>query len=312
MKVLITGSSSLIGYKVISKFLKNGYEVIALYLSHGLNISDLYVKKFKVDITEYDDIYKVFEIFHPRIVVHLAAYADVDGCEINRDIAWRTNVLGSINIVKLASKYSKHIVYLSTDYVFDGERGDYEEYDVPNPVNYYGLTKLCGEIAVLSSNINYSIVRASSLYGFGPGKKNFAKILIEKLSGGEEVRALIDQYTTPTHVSLLAEAILEIVKEQHTGIFHIVGEKYSRYEFALKIAEVLGLNKNLIKSAKMNEFNWIAKRPRDSALKCDLSKKILKTEFHSMEKALKLLNEEYRGVYYDEDYCNWWNGLHRK
>jgi dTDP-4-dehydrorhamnose reductase len=135
-------------------------------------------------------------------------------------------------------------------------------------------------------------VRASSIYGFGPGRTNFAKYLVEKLRAGEPVKALVDQYTSPTQASLLAKAVLEIVEEGMEGVFHVVGERMSRYEFAIRVAEALGLDKSLIQRAEMREMRWVARRPRDSSLNCEETRRRIKTDFHSTHVALKTLKEE--------------------
>lgn len=289
MRVLITGASSLPGYRTTLSMLRKGYKVIGVYLSHDIPIEHEFLTKVRVDIRDFNELSKVFKEHTPEVVIHMAAYGDVDGCEKNPDLAWTANVQGTINVVKLANRFSNHILYLSTDYVFDGLRGGYSEYEAPNPVNYYGLTKLCGEVVTASSNITHSIVRASSIYGLGPGRKNFAKFLLEELSAGREVKALIDQYTTPTQASVLADAIAEIVERRLTGIFHVVGERMSRYEFAVKIAETFRLDRSLIIPAKMEEMKWYAKRPKDSSLNCKLTRNILKTDFYSTERAINVM-----------------------
>lgn len=292
MKVLITGASSLPGYRTTLVMLDRGYEIIATYMTHEIPITHACLMKIRADIRDYQSLKTLFEEHKPNVVIHMAAYGDVDGCESNRTLAWETNVTGSINIAKLAREYSEYMLYLSTDYVFDGRRGMYSEYDPPCPINYYGLTKMCGEVATLSSGLDCSIVRASSIYGFGPGRKNFAKFLVEKLSAGEKVRALIDQFTSPTQASLLAEAISEIVERRLTGIFHVVGERLSRYDFAMKVAELFNFDKNLVEKAEMREFKWLAPRPVDASLSCKRTRETLKTDFYSTERALRTLKEE--------------------
>ncbi len=290
--VLITGASSLPGYRTAMAFLKRGYKVVGTHLTHEIPIEDPNFFKARVDITDLDSLRRVFENHRPLAVIHIAAYGDVDGCERDKSLAWRINVVGTLNVMRLAAKYCKYALYLSTDYVFDGKKGGYAEDDPPCPINYYGLTKLGGEIATLSSPLDSAVVRASSIYGFGPGRKNFAKFLVEKLSAGEEVKALVDQYTTPTQATLLAESILEIVERGLTGIFHIVGEKMSRYEFAIKVAETLGYDPSLIKEITMDEFRWFAPRPRDSSLLCEKTRNILKTDFHTTQRAMEVLRGE--------------------
>ncbi|MCX8176610.1 MAG: sugar nucleotide-binding protein, partial [Candidatus Bathyarchaeota archaeon] len=132
----------------------------------------------------------------------------------------------------------------------------------------------------------------SSIYGLGVGRVNFAKFLIEKLRKGEKVKALTDQYTSPTHAQPLGEAILEILEKRLTGVFHVVGERMSRYEFALKLAEVLNFNKDLIEAVEMKDMNWIAKRPRDSSLNAEKTRKLLKTNFYFSDVALHILKNE--------------------
>lgn len=293
MKALITGASSLPGYRTTFKLLEKGYNIIATHLTNPIPMEHENLEKIKLDVRDFNSLLRLFKENKPEIVIHMVALGNVDECERNNMLAWEINVKGTINIAKLSEKYSKYLLYLSTDYVFDGSKGGYQEYDPPNPINYYGLTKLGGEIAVTTSNVDNAIVRASSIYGFGPGRKNFAKFIFEKLTKGEKIKALIDQYTTPTQASLLAEAINEIVERRLTGIFHIVGERLSRYEFALKVADLFGFDKTLIGEATMKDFNWFAPRPRDASLKCEHTRKLLRVDFHSMEKALNRLKEEY-------------------
>jgi len=291
MKILITGASSLPGYRTALEALKRGHEVIALYYRHSIPIEDEKLRKLAVDITQTSDLAKLILEEKPDVIVHMAALGDVDLCEKEKELVWKTTVKPSIEIASLASKLDSFAIYLSTDYVFDGEKGDYREKDAPNPVNYYGLTKLMGEVAFMTCE-KYAIVRASTIYGFGPGRTNFAKYLFEKLKKGERVKAVADQYTSPTQASLLGKAIIEVAEREMGGIFHVVGERMSRYEFAIRVAEALGLDKSLVQKAKMEEMKWIARRPRDSSLNCEQTKRRIITDFHSTETALKALKGE--------------------
>jgi len=291
LKILITGASSLPGYRATLEALRRGHEVVGLYYTHPIPIENEKLRKISIDISQLDDLRRLVVEERPNVVVHMSALGDVDLCERDKELAWKTTVKPSIEIASIASKIGSFPIYLSTDYVFDGEKGNYREKDVPNPVNYYGLVKLMGEIAFASCP-SYAIVRASSIYGFGPGRTNFAKYLVEKLKKGEAVKALVDQYTSPTQATLLGKAVIEIAEERMDGVFHIVGERMSRYEFAVKTADALCLDKSLIMKAEMKDMNWLAKRPRDSSLNCDETMKRIKVDFHSTEVALKALKEE--------------------
>lgn len=293
MKVLITGASSQPGFKLLLEALKSGCEVIATYHSNIVPIEHSDLRKFRIDITDFEETRKLIENSKPEVIFHMAAYGDVDGCEENKEYAWRVNYLATQNIAKTAGKINAFLIYLSTDYVFDGTRGNYKEDDPPYPANFYGLTKLLGECATLSATERSAVVRASAIYGLGPGRKNFAKLLIEKLSKNETISAFEDQYLSPSNSTLLAKALLEIAKRELTGIFHVVGERMSRYEFALRVAEKIGFDKSLIKKASIREFTWKARRPIDSSLNCEKTRSALKTEFHSTESALEILKREY-------------------
>jgi dTDP-4-dehydrorhamnose reductase len=292
MKILITGASSLPGYRTTLEALDKGHEVVALYYTHPIPIENNKLKKVCIDVRQLEELRRIIIKEKPDIIIHMAAIGDLDLCEKNKVLAWETNVEPSIEIASIVPRINCFLIYLSTDYVFEGERGNYKEYDVPNPINYYGFTKLLGEIAFRASCPHYAIIRASSIYGFGHGRMNFAKYLVEKLKAGETVKALIDQYTSPTQATLLGRTIIEIAEEKIEGIFHIVGERMSRYDFAIKVAEVLGLDKSLIQPAEMKEMAWIAKRPKDSSLNYDETKKRIKTNFYSTETAFKVLKEE--------------------
>ena len=292
LKILITGASSLPGYRATLEALKRGHEVVGLHYTHPIPIENEGLRKVSIDVSQSNGLRGLILKDKPDAIVHMAALGDVDLCEKDKELAWKTTVKPSMEIASMASKIGSFAIYLSTDYVFDGEKGNYKESDVPNPVNYYGLSKLMGEIAFASSCPCHAIIRASSIYGFGPGRTNFAKYLFEKLSRGETVKALVDQYTSPTQTTLLGKAIIEIAEERKEGIFHIVGERMSRYEFAVKTADALCLDKSLITKAEMKEMNWLAKRPKDSSLNCDETRRRIRTEFHPTEAALKALREE--------------------
>lgn len=206
MKVLVTGGSSTPGFKIVEEYTKAGYRVVAQYNEHEIPDIDN-VEKVKVD---FRDVLKVLEFVNnvkPDIIIHTAAIGDVDKCEVYRELAWKVNVEATLVLVKCALKYNAYFLYLSTDYVFDGEKGLYNEEDTPSPINYYGLTKLVSENIVRGGLERYSIVRTSHIYGFGIGRKNFARAVVEALSKSQKVRALVDQFLSPTLNTLLARAV---------------------------------------------------------------------------------------------------------
>ncbi len=201
----------------------------------------------------------------PDYVVLTAALTDVDRCELDRKAAWRINALGPKAVASACYKSSSKLIYISTDYVFDGRKGNYSESDAPRPVNYYAESKLAGERYVQEACSDCLILRPSVLYGWNPARLNFATWVISELQQGRIINVATDLYNSPTHSSDLAEIILRLKDE--VGLFHASGrEKINRYSFALKIAETFDLDSSLIKSATTDTLSWKARRPRDSSL----------------------------------------------
>jgi len=293
MKILVTGASSLPGFRSVMEALGKDCRIVAVRKENPIPVEDEKIRNIRLDITDQAAFHRLLAEEKPDAILHMAALGDVDLCEKDKPLAWKVNVTATMNLVSSLSDWRPFLLYLSTDYVFDGDRGGYAENDPPNPVDYYGLTKLMGEVACSSTASECAVVRASSIYGLGPGRKNFAKFLIEKLSNGETVQALVDQYTSPSQATLLGKAVMEITERRLKGIFHITGERLSRYEFATRLADELGFDRSLVKQASIEEMKWFAKRPRDSSLKSEATRKSLNTDFYSTEKAFGTLKEEY-------------------
>ncbi|MCJ7496615.1 MAG: dTDP-4-dehydrorhamnose reductase [candidate division Zixibacteria bacterium] len=290
MKVLITGSNGLLGQKLVKTFSSD----------HQTTGIDLQIKSF---IPEENFTYQNLSIFqtenlagfiytlNPEVVINTAAYTDVDGCEDNKELAWETNVEGVKNLADLCRIMNAKLVQLSTDYIFDGKNGPYSEEDIPNPVGYYGLTKLESEKEIFERKIDFLIVRTNVLYGKGENlRPNFVLWLIQKLSNKEKVKIVTNQYNNPTLADNLASAIKEAIEKNISGILNIAGSEYlSRYDFALKVAKKFNFDKNLISPALTSELKQKAPRPFRGGLKIDKAKKLLKTELLDIEKGLEFM-----------------------
>ena len=276
------------GSKITQLAVSLGYKVYSGYATH----EPQYGIPVKLDVRDKASVKKAFETTKPDVVIHTAALTDVDKCEVERDLAWETNVVGTRNVVEFAK--GAFLIYVSTDYVFSGDRGMYREEDRPDPLNYYGFTKYVGELEVAKLR-EYVIARTSAIYGARPaaGKTNFALWVIEKLRKGEEIRVVTDQWLSPTLNSNLAEMILEIVERRLTGVYHLAGAtRIDRYNFAKRVAEIFQL-RDLIKPTSMENMTWIAKRPRDSSLDVTKAMKTLHHKPYYLETALRKLKEEY-------------------
>ncbi len=255
MRYFITGSEGQLGYDIIRE-LKNIKELD--YLAPTLE---------ELDITDKEKVMEVITSYKPDVVFHCAAYTAVDKAEENKELCYNVNVFGTENIVKAAKKIGAKVVYISTDYVFDGTKdGIYVETDKPNPVNYYGYTKLGGEDVVLKLD-DYLIVRIS--WVFGINGNNFIKTMLNLAKEKKEISVVSDQVGSPTYTKDLAKLLIDMIKKNKSGIFNVTNEGYcSWYEFAKYIFQI---NKIDIKVNPIltRDYKTLAKRPMNSRLSKD-------------------------------------------
>jgi len=293
MRLFITGGSGLLGSRIAEIAINIGYDVYCGYNQHRPEFG----KAVRIDLADTKTLSVLKEI-RPDVIIHSAAITDVDKCEVERDLAMKVNAEGVKALSEIAKEIGSFLIYISTDYVFDGEKGMYSEEDETNPVNFYGYTKLLGE----KFCTDFCIARTCVIYGArkASGKQNFVLWLIEKLRNGESVKVVTDQFVTPTLNTNLARMILEIAEERLKGIFHLAGAtRISRFDFALEIAREFGLDKGLIIPAKMHEMRWIARRPRDSSLSTSKARRVLREKPYELSRALKVL----KGELYEGDSC---------
>jgi dTDP-4-dehydrorhamnose reductase len=291
MKILVTGASGLLGSKVAELAFDEEYEVYSAYNQHTIN----YGSPVRMDLTDLDSCRRVFENVRPEAVVHSAALTNVDLCEVEKETAWRINVYGTELIARLCKEFNCFMVFISTDYVFNGEKGLYSEEDQPDPINYYGYTKLKAEEAVRSILNDYCIVRTSVIFGSKPaaGKINFALWVLESLKQKRKINVVIDQINSPTLNTNLAEAILEILDRKLMGLYHIAGATpISRYDFACLLAEEFKLERELIQPTTSDKINWVAKRPKNASLNVAKAQRSLKKKPLDIRDAIRILREE--------------------
>ena len=287
-KLLVTGASGLLGNKIVT-LAEHDFHVTPTDVTEPLHPNAV-----RADITDAAAVSGLFGKLNPEIVIHTASETNVDRCETEKDRAWKINVEGTRNIAEACQKVNAKMVCISTDYVFDGEKGLYEEEDTPNPIDFYGLTKLEGEKQVIRRCKNYAVLRTSVLYGRHPWKQDFATWVINKLKQNQEITVVDDHFNTPTLADNLATMALEVGARDLQGVFHTSGrERISRYDFARKIAQTFNLNSGLIKPIKMNELKaWVAKRPKDSSLNTKKIQEQLKTKPLNINEGLSKLKEE--------------------
>ena len=284
--IIITGASSSPGYKIALK-LSEKYDVLAVYNEHKIEG----INSIKLDITKEPE--KLILDYKPDIIVHAAAI-HADYCEENKEFCYNVNVVSLRKLFSEAYRKGTKIIYISTDYVFDGKKGLYKETDVPNPINYYGLTKFIGEEIAYSKG--GAVMRIAAVYGTGYGRTNFGKFIVDKLSKNEKIDAAHDQYISPTLNTQIGEAALKLVEKNYDGLIHITGPRLSRYEFALKVCEKFGFNSSLVNPVSINSFNFKSSRPKDSSLDNSLGKKITGIDLSDIDKSLEIFKGEYYAI----------------
>ena len=283
MKILVTGSSGLIGNQLVLDLDKTEQTVYSCYN----NIKPLYGVPTKLNLSNLDDIHKIFKKFQPDVIIHCAALTDVEKCEMEPKLANLINAKATEIIAKETERLGSYLIYLSTDYIFDGKKGLYNETDFPNPLNHYGKTKLAGEKTVETNTSKWSIIRTSTPFGTNSSKKTFPVWLLENLQKNKEVNILEDQFTSPTYVPNLSKMILEIVTRNLEGFFHLAGStRISRFEFAKLIAKKLNLDSSLLNPVKIDTMPWNARRSLDSSLDISKINNILRTKPFTIEKSL--------------------------
>ena len=290
MKVLVTGANGLLGQELVALLLQRKHEVIAT--SKGASrLQPSFAGSFTyrdLDITDGLEVQKVVMEFMPEVIVHAAAMTQVDECELNKIDCYNINVTATRFLIEAAKEVNSRLVYVSTDFIFDGSAGPYKEEDEPKPLNYYGSTKLSAETEVVESGLPWAIARTVLVIGNAIGtRSNIISWVKDKLSKGEKIRVVNDQFRTPTFTEDLAKGIVLIIEKKATGIYHISGKDLlTPYEIALKTAAHFQLDSSLIEKADVTSFSQPAVRPPRTGFQIDKARKDLGYEPLSFDEGL--------------------------
>lgn len=277
MIYLVTGSKGQLGNSLKQKISEDQFV--------GLDLSE---SDIEADISKTEVVDEIKEL-NPDVIIHSAAITDLDEAEKNPELAENVNVIGTKNIVKAAKETSAQIVYISTDYVFDGKRGDYSEEEAPNPLSVYSKTKYEGEKIVRNSKLDFTIFRTSVV--FREDFDNFFTWAKGELEKGNKVGAITDQTCCPTYAPNLAEIIVEAAEKEITGRYHATGNsKVTRYESVQIMKEELDLEGE-IKRSKRDDLPWEAHRPKDSSLSLAKLKEDFETKPISISEAFRRMKE---------------------
>jgi len=251
MRVLVTGGHGQLG-RALLRTAPVGMEVIALGSSD-------------CDVTDPATVRAIVARIEPEFIVHCAAWTDVDGCERHPERAWRVNALGAQHVATACAEAGAVLVYISTNYVFDGERDEpYHEFDRPNPLSVYGASKLAGEEVVRALCPRHAIVRTAMLYD--AHSRNFVTTVLRLAREQPRLRMVADQYGNPTFVDDLARALWQLVVQPAYGTFHLINQgAASWYEWAVAVLELLDLAVP-VDPIPASEFRRAARPPRNGVL----------------------------------------------
>jgi len=268
----------LVGTALVNRLGKRAFGTCNLHPRPGL---------IKLDIGDRAAVDRVVARCKPRVIVHAAAYADVNGCELDPQRSHWVNVEGTRNVVRAAATASSRYVFLSTDYVFGGEVGPHRLGETIAPLNVYGRHKAEAEALVASVLDDYLILRACSLYGYQPGGKNFVQAVYELGRAGSPMRVPVDQWGSPTYADDIAAAVDAATTASLRGIAHIAGPDYiDRLELARRAAEVFSLEPGFIQGVSTAELGQAASRPLRAGLDAGDSPKRLGVRFRGLDEGL--------------------------
>lgn len=274
--ILVTGANGFLGYYLVQQLLQKGHKVVAT--GKGANRLPFRDETFvyrPLDFTNKENVAAVFALAKPDVVVHCGAISKPDECELNREAAFLINVTGTINLLEAAVLCRSHFIFLSTDFVFSGEKGFYQEGDERAPVNYYGQTKVLAEDEVVKYPFAWSVVRTVLAYGKTfSGRENIVTNTAKALGEGRPLKIFNDQWRTPTYIEDLAAGIVSIIEKGAEGVYHLSGEDLrTPYDVAVETAIYLGYDTSLIKAVKANEFDQPARRPAKTGFDISKAKK---------------------------------------
>ena len=290
---MVTGANGLLGQHLTGKLIEDKYDVVAIGRGPArLPFPKEDYRYYDVDIAAELAVHRVFSAESPEVVIHAAAMTQVDDCELNQELCERINVQGTSHVIINAEQYARKLIYVSTDFVFNGEKGDYAEEDDMAPVNWYGFTKMQAESIVETCDMPWAIVRTCLVYGnaLTGTRTNIINWVKENLKSGKPIKVVSDQVRTPTYVKDLVNGIMLILKENGEGTFHIAGKDVlTPYDMALKTAAFYKLDSSLMTKVDASSFSQPGRRPLKTGFNISKAKDQLGYEPISFDEALVLM-----------------------
>lgn len=297
MKILITGSNGLLGQKLVQFIIEKGKDEL-IATARGANRLPFAEDKYtyaSMDITKKDEVMEVVAKHQPEVIIHTAAMTNVDQCETEKEACWDLNVKAVEYMVEACEANNCFLVHLSTDFIFDGEAGPYDETAAPNPVSYYGESKLAAERLLEESNIKYAIARTVLVYGIAHdmSRSNIILWVKKSLEEGKEIKVVDDQLRSPTLAEDLSIGCYLMATKQIQGVFNICGKDLlNPYEMAIKTAEYFKLDTSTMQRADASSFSQTAKRPPKTGLLIEKARTQLGYEPRSFDEGIAIVAQQ--------------------
>lgn len=298
-KILVTGSNGLLGQKLTDLSIADTeIELIATSTGPDRHPAGSGYVYEELDVLDKPRLEELVGKYRPDAIIHTAAMTNVDACENNREKCYALNVESVKYLADVCKKNDIQLVHLSTDFIFDGEDGPYTEDAEPNPLSYYGQTKLEAEQIIQKSGCRWAILRTIIVYGIvsDMSRSNivlWAKAALEK---GEPINVVNDQWRMPTLAEDLAECCLLAVKKDAQGVFNASGKDLmSIIEIVQRVADYWGLDKSLIRPVSADTFIQAAKRPKKTGFILDKTIRVLGYQPHSFEEGIAIMEKQLPG-----------------
>ncbi|MDY7229547.1 SDR family oxidoreductase [Hyalangium rubrum] len=286
MRFVVTGSNGLVGSRVCALLEQGGHQVVGL--GRGAQRTQGALRYIGVDLTLEADVLNAIESATPDVIIHTASMTEVDACEKNPEAAYAANVTAAAAVAKGARKVGAHLVHVSTDYVFDGHNGPYDEEALPNPRGVYAVTKLMGEHAARVFVPNAAIARTAVVFGWpAAGRPNFGAWLVGALEKKQPLKLFEDQFVSASLADSVAAMVAELGERKLGGIWNTCGgEVVNRVAFGQALCQVFGFDASLITPSKLADLKLPSPRPLHSGLKVDKARAQLKAKPLALSEAL--------------------------
>lgn len=298
MKILVIGANGFVGRRILRTLEANQADEVIGSSLHSDLLPDPHHRFVQTDINDTKATTVLLSELKPDVIINCSALSVPDYCEQHREEAYATNVIAVEHLARCCEKQGIRLIHLSTDFVFDGRSNKlYTETDRPEPVNYYGVTKLLGEQALAAHCDNYAIVRVVVVYGNAlPGQHgNILQLVKNRLEAGQEIRIVSDQYRTPTWVQDIADGTERLMRSTPSGIYHLCGgECLSIADIAYRVADFFELDPSLILPVTTAQMNEATPRPAFSGLSIEKAKRELNYRPHTLEEGLDEMKRQIR------------------